>query len=281
MISTFNLEKLTALLKDFHTVTKIRITVFDEKFQEIAAWPPERAEFCRKIRTDRAALAACMQCDEEACRIAARRRSLYTYRCHAGLYESIMPIYLNSLLIGYLFFGHVYRYDSYESGWEVIRKCCADYSIRIPELLAATLKLPLTDEAYLHSASSLMSAIASYLCMERLVALKNENLPVRIDHFIQDHLAEETLGVDSILSNFPVGKTRLYEIARESYGCGIAEHIRRERIEKAKRLLGASPELKTPEISEACGFKDYNNFISLFHRITGLTPGQYRREILR
>ena len=38
MISTFNLEKLSSLLRDFYTVTHIRITVFDENFNEIASY---------------------------------------------------------------------------------------------------------------------------------------------------------------------------------------------------------------------------------------------------
>ncbi len=42
MISSFNITKLTALLKDFYTITDIRITVFDTDFQEIVSYPAER-----------------------------------------------------------------------------------------------------------------------------------------------------------------------------------------------------------------------------------------------
>ena len=42
MISTFNLEKLSSLLQDFYTVTRIRITVFDENFNEIVSYPGQR-----------------------------------------------------------------------------------------------------------------------------------------------------------------------------------------------------------------------------------------------
>ena len=39
MISTFNLTKLNHLLKDFYTITRIRITVFDDALRELAAIP--------------------------------------------------------------------------------------------------------------------------------------------------------------------------------------------------------------------------------------------------
>ena len=275
MISSFNIEKLTALLRDFYTVTKIRITVFDEKFQEIAAYPKKRADFCEIVRSCPEACDACTRCDRIAMKTAASRRALYTYRCHAGLYESIMPIYLNRLLIGYLFFGHVFRYDSYDQGFRVIRECCKDYNLKISNLLQSSLHQPLISEEVLNSSASLMEAIASYLCMERLVSLRHENLPVQIDEYIREHLTED-LDAPSIAEHFGIGKTRLYEIAKESYGCGIAEHIRRERIEKAKALLLSEPELPISEIAVLSGFSDYNNFITLFRKQTGYTPKRFR-----
>ena len=277
MISSFNIDKLTALLKDFYTVTQIRITVFDENFNEIAAFPERRAHFCEIVRACPAACEACVRSDRNALKKAAERRSIYTYRCHAGLYESIMPIFLNRLLIGYLFFGHVLRYESYEEGFSAIREACRDYDLRISELLTAVLHQPLIGSDYLQSAASLMEAIASFLCMERLVELRRENLPVRIDEYIRTHLQED-LSAAALSEHFGIGKTKLYEIAKESYGTGIADLIRHERIERAKELLRSDPSLTTAEIAEQCGFSDYNNFITLFRKMTGMTPRRYKEQ---
>lgn len=276
MISSFNIEKLTSMLRDFYTVTRIRITVFDEKFREIAAFPKDLAPFCRLIRTDSAAAAMCARCDRDACRTAAKRHGIYVYQCHAGLKEAIMPIYLGNLVIGYLFFGHVFAYGSYEEGWKVIEEKCAGYLVRISELKAASLKQPLMSEAYILSAANLMQTIASYLCMERLATLRREDLPVQIDSYIQAHLTEE-LDVRDICAHFQIGKTRLYEIAKESYGMGIAEFIRRQRIEMAQELLKDSPNLTINEIASHCGFQDYNYFFTVFRKITGKSPKEYSR----
>ena len=94
MISSFNIEKLTSMLRDFYTVTRIRLTVFDENFQEIAAFLKEIAPFCQLIRTDPSARAMRARCDNKACQTAAKRHGIYIYQCHAGLMEAIMPIYL-------------------------------------------------------------------------------------------------------------------------------------------------------------------------------------------
>ena len=117
MLSTFDRVKLQELLRDFYTITRIRITVLDDGFQELAAYPRERPAFCRLLRENAAARAACARCDREACAQAARRREAYTYVCHAGLTESIMPLWEGGAAVGYLLFGHVFCYTSPEEGW--------------------------------------------------------------------------------------------------------------------------------------------------------------------
>lgn len=274
MISSFDLTKLKLLLKDFHDMTKIRITVFDDSFHELAAWPEQIAPFCQIIRSDANAAAQCRNCDTKACEIAAKRRTLYTYHCHAGLTESITPIIIGNIIIGYLLFGHVFSYTSYEEGWEQIQKLCEGYSIDIKELEAACRKQPIITDEYISSASHIMQAVASYLCMERMVTLRQQNLPVQIDQYIQEHFTEN-MDTLRLARHFGIGRTQLYEIAKQNYGVGIAVHIRNLRIEKAQKLLCEQPGLSLAEVAAQCGFDDYNYFITVFKRTTGIPPKTY------
>lgn len=277
MISSFDLTKLNSLLKDFYNLTQIRITVFDDTFHELAAYPEQIAPFCRIIRTDKQGEQECKLCDTRACEIAARRHSPYTYRCHAGLTESIAPLYLGNIVIGYLLFGHVFSYPSHEEGWEQIQQLCRNYHIDMEALKEACWERPVIAEDYITSASHILHAVASYLCLERMVFLRQQELPVRIDEYISTHFTEDINAV-SICKKFDIGKTQLYEIARQNYGIGIAEHIRNLRIEKAKRLLEDS-ELPLAEIASRCGFSDYNYFITVFKRVVGVPPKKYAKEL--
>ena len=274
MISSFNIDKLTSLLKDFYTVSHIRITVLDENFNEIACYPQRLAHFCQLIRTDDNGRLACVRCDERACQIAAKKQGTYIYECHAGLKEAIMPITMSNLVIGYLLFGHVLSYPDYETAWSRISPKCRGYHVDHDALRAACHEQPLLSEDYIQSASNMMSAIAIYLCMERMVTLRHEDLPVQIDNYIQKHLTED-IDAKAICEAFQIGRTRLYEIARESYGVGIAQLIRNLRIEKAKSLLQDQTDLTISEVASLCGFHDYNYFITVFRRVAGLTPGKF------
>ena len=277
MISTFNLQKLNSLLQDFYTLTHIRITVFDETFHELTAYPEQIAPFCQIIRTDGQAAANCMECDRNACKTAVGRRTAYTYRCHAGLTESIMPLNLGNILIGYLFFGHVFSYAEHEEGWKNIRRLCGSYDLDFPALKAACYELPIISKDFIISATHILQAVASYLCLERMAIIRQKELPVQIDEYVSNHYTDE-LNTQILCEHFQIGKTTLYEIAKQNYGIGIVDHIRFLRIKKAKELLIENPEMPISEVAFACGFHDYNYFITVFKRLTGMPPKQFRKK---
>lgn len=241
------------------------------------AYPENRAPFCQLLRQDARACAACTASDRNACQTAARRSSTYIYRCHAGLTEAITPIYMGNIPIGYLFFGQVFSYPDYDSGLAQIEACCRKYPADMAELLKACRRQPLITDDYILSASHLMQAVASYLCIERMVSLRQKDLPLQLDEYIQEHLAED-LSVSRLCSQFNIGKTHLYEISRQNYGTGIAEHIRVLRIDHARQLLTDRPELRISDVADLCGFSDYNYFITAFRRETGTSPKRYQQN---
>lgn len=122
-----------------------------------------------------------------------------------------------------------------------------------------------------------MKAVASFLCMERMVSLRKQELPVQIDEYIHEHFSE-SLDALKIANHFQIGKTKLYEIAKQNYGIGIAEYIRKLRIEKAKQLLNEQSELSLADVAAECGFDDYNYFITVFKRIVGIPPKTYQQS---
>lgn len=130
---------------------------------------------------------------------------------------------------------------------------------------------------YIASASQVLQAVASYLCMERMVTLRKEKLPIQIDEYITEHFTEK-LDAAVLCEHFHIGRTYLYEIAKQNYGVGVAEYIRTLRIEKAKQLLTEQPDLHISEVAFSCGFSDYNYFMTVFKRVAGMSPRQYQNS---
>lgn len=278
MISSFDLEKLGPLFQDFYTLTGIHISLFNEKYEEIFPYPKELPSFCRLIRTDPEAGSRCRSCDRESCRIAAKKHRIHFYRCHAGLMEACTPIFMGEMIVGYIIVGNIFTYQSHQEGWEVISSLCKDYQIDRKALRQACMERPILTENYVLAACHILEAIASYLCNERLAILKKEDLHTRIDEYIFQNLTKD-LSVPALCRQFSIGKTYLYEITNSTYGIGVAEHIRNLRIKKAKDLLAEHRDWTIAQVAAACGFQDYNYFISAFKKNTGYSPKQYQKNI--
>ena len=274
MFADFDMTQLSAALKDFYTVTSIRITVFDTDFREIIAYPVGLPAVCREIRKTQEGCSLCKKSDQEACRIASRRKFSYTYRCYAGLTESIVPIRVDSLLIGYLFLGNVVCGDTREEAVQSVLSACSDFSLNLSDLKSALYTAPLKNLAYVEASSHLMQSLTNYLAICRAITLREQDLPVRIDEYINHHFTEN-LRADDICSKFQIGRSTLYEISAQSYGTGLATHIRNLRLEYAKTLLQKFPDLPISEVAEKCGFTDYNYFITVFRKHTGMSPKKY------
>lgn len=276
MISIFDLEKLRGLLKDFYAISRIRITVFDENLTELVSYPEKVAPYCAVIRRTSKGYDACMACDREACRAASKKHTTHIYRCHAGLTEAVTPLYVGDVLVGYLLFGHVFSYSSREEGWRTIAAKCEKLGVDQERLRETLMSAEVIEKDYIRSAAQILHAVASYLILEHMATLKEDLVAVRLDAYLSAHFAEK-LSAPSVCDYLGIGKTQLYELSRQLYGCGIAERIRTLRIERAKTLLTGSPDLPMAEIASLCGFNDYNYFITVFSREVGLSPSAWRK----
>ncbi len=280
MISIFNIEKLRGLLKDFYAISHIRITLFDENLTELVSYPDEVAPYCALIRGTSRGFDACMACDREACRKAAKKHGIHVYCCHAGLTEAVTPLYVDDVLVGYLLFGHVFSYPSREEGLAAIEKRCQSYQVNVDMLREAILAADVIDESFIRSAAHILHAVASYLILEHMATLKEDLLAVRLNAYLSAHFTEK-LNAPLIAGHLGIGKTQLYELSRQVYGCGIAKKIRDLRIEKAKELLSGGNELSLSEVAAQCSFRDYNYFITVFSREVGCSPAVWRKTLLK
>lgn len=62
---------------------------------------------------------------------------------------------------------------------------------------------------------------------------------------------------------------------RASVGQTPHQYLRRRRIERACELLATTP-VSVTDICDAAGFQSLGSFSSLFRRLTGESPAQYR-----
>jgi LacI family transcriptional regulator len=94
--------------------------------------------------------------------------------------------------------------------------------------------------------------------------------------FIRDH-PDRRLCVADVARHVSVGRRTLERRCRAALGTGLAEEIRRVRLERAKSLL-VGTELPAQAVAVRAGFTDYRHMALAFRKRLGATPTVYRRR---
>ena len=273
----FDKEKLLILLRDFYELTGLRTVIFDEWGMDILSYPQELPAYCRLIRQTPEGELGCRHCDQTACLCARREGKARIYPCHAGLLEAITPILVDDVIVGYMLLSHIVQGADEKAEWQRARHLCTKYDIDEAALYAAYCQLPRTPYNLLRAACDLLSLSAQAICQAQMARLVQGNPAERLNRYLTEHLQED-LSSEKICEAMGMGRTALYRLAKQTYGCGVKEYLRTLRIRRAAELL-VTTELTNSEICQQIGIADYNYFFRVFREQTGLTPQMYRRQL--
>jgi len=94
--------------------------------------------------------------------------------------------------------------------------------------------------------------------------------------YINEHFNED-IHLDSIAKKFWVNPSYLSRQFKEKLGMNITRFIMERRVYVAQKLL-LSTNLRVAEIAASIGYKDIPYFNVVFKRITGVPPGEYRKQ---
>lgn len=96
--------------------------------------------------------------------------------------------------------------------------------------------------------------------------------------YISTHLRDR-LKLDRIAHELAVSPRTLQMRFDAALGRPISDEIRRQRLGKAKRLLGEK-EMQISRIAREAGFGTHNQMSDVFGRELGMTPSEYREQVL-
>jgi AraC family transcriptional regulator len=86
----------------------------------------------------------------------------------------------------------------------------------------------------------------------------------------------EHLTLDGVAASAGVHPAHLSRVFRRFHGCTVGEHVRRLRIEFARRRLLTS-DAPLADIALEAGFADQSHFSNTFKRHTGVSPAAFRK----
>ena len=96
--------------------------------------------------------------------------------------------------------------------------------------------------------------------------------------YIEDHLAQD-VSLAELAAIVQLSPYHFCRAFREAVGEPPHRYQMRRRVERAKALL-ANRSLSISDVAAAVGYNSASQFSALFARVTGLSPGTYRRKMI-
>ena len=107
-------------------------------------------------------------------------------------------------------------------------------------------------------------------------ARQSQNYTQQACAYVMEHLNQEFTRQD-IADHVHLSQNHLARLFRRETGMSISEFILQERMKRAFQLLTGT-KLAVGDIALKCGYENYSYFLTLFRRVSGMTPSQYREK---
>ena len=264
-------KELDSLLMDFHTLTNMKICIYNSKGEEVEYYPERFSSFCSRLREDKDKEALCMECDAKALRLCKETRKAQIYTCHAGLTECVVPV-MDALgtIKGFIVIGQMRG---------------AEGACETPMLVGDTLNgslskefslLPIVPKDKLAAAVHILEVCAGYELLKKAVEEFEMGLETRIEEYVRKNIAEN-LCVENLCREFRLSRVELYNVIYRGYRCTPAGYVKARRLDFASELLKTT-NLSVNKIASKCGIPDYNYFSKVFKRAFGVSPREYRKR---
>ena len=98
----------------------------------------------------------------------------------------------------------------------------------------------------------------------------------QLDMYIQDHLGDQNMSVDTIAESFHIGRTSFYNKVKSLKGITPNEYLRDMRLNAAAQLL-REEDINVSEVCYRVGFSNPQYFATSFKKKFGMTPKGYQK----
>lgn len=119
--------------------------------------------------------------------------------------------------------------------------------------------------------------------MEEAAALRkrrvNSLLLHKVKQYLQTHYANPDLSLNHLSDEFQYSTTYLSSMFKEEFGEKFVDYLVRIRMEQAMKLL-AETDHPIQDVAVQVGYTHSISFIRMFKKLTGKTPGDYRKQMV-
>ena len=220
---------------------------------------------CLAVKESPQGLVSCYRCRNIVQKAVIRHRRSMSGLCHNGVYEYCRPVLYDDQVICVIFVGNLLTADPIQ------RKRLES---RIDPKLLETMEQALTPK----DCEAVADILESYiLFLFEHYGIENKTFDPLIEN-IKQYIRENLtygISISEMAAAFNYTPKYLGRIFKIRTGQSISQYCNAARVAKAKRLL-SNTDMSVETIARQTGFNSMTYFDRTFHRITGLSPHNYR-----
>jgi AraC-like DNA-binding protein/ligand-binding sensor protein len=236
------------------------------------------APLCSHLRRDPRFHESCSVCDREFCDKAVRERKGFYYRCHAGLYDLVVPIFIDRKHIGTFIGGQIRLEPPTDASFRAFFENLAPYSFNENTVRKLYFETAWMTSERLDAALELIVMFAEhfYELGSRLLEKDEEETTLeQVKRYIFDHLTEP-LSLEDVAGQAGLTPTYFSRWFKNKCSMGFVDFLHRRRIEKACKLLETT-DYPIIRIAFDSGFTSLTTFNRVFSRVMKESPSRYRK----
>jgi AraC-like DNA-binding protein len=269
-MSRADLEKL---LRDFHTVSGMDISIVDRDFHTLSLTRSPAATLCAAIHKSPATIDICKESDIERLSQVKASCCPIMYTCPFGITEVIVPIIRDDEPIAYIISALGIKKGNEAEALRLSMRGCNEDGDGVNSIICEARKY--TGEE-LDAYFNMIKMLANYIVGDDALTDENESIGPLIKRYVKNNISKK-LTLKDIARNLHCSTVTLTEHFKAEFGMTINEYITRKRMDLAEKLL-LTTDKPLREIATLSGFSDVEYFSRTFKKHHLISPAAWRRE---
>ena len=239
-------------------------------------------DFCKMAARTPAGCDGCLTTQSRVRRMAREKLTTQQIHCFAGLTEVAVPVVIGGRHVATLMSGLVFRREPTERDFKMVSAMLAQNGEWEKKARKAYFETQVVNAERFEAIIQLLNVFAQYLAdyASRQVLASASEEPVAVvsaKQFVQQHV-EQPITLGEVVQHVNVSRFYFCKLFKKVTGMTLTEYVARVRVEKAKTLL-VDPSLRISEVVYAAGFGSIPQFNSVFKRLVGMPPTEYRETL--
>ena len=269
-MSRADLEKI---LRDFHTVSGMDISVVDREFHTLSLTRSPAATLCNAIHRDPSAIDICKESDIERLSQAKSSQQPIIYTCPFGITEVIVPIIRDDEPIAYIISSLGIEKGKEDEALNLCTRNRKKDKCWMQELINSSKRYTREElDAYYN----MIKMLANYIIGDDALTDENASIGPLIKRYIKNNISKK-LTLKDIARNLHCSTVTLTEHFKAEFGMTINEYINLKRMNLSEKLL-LTTDKPLRDIAALTGFSDVEYFSRTFKKYHAISPAAWRRE---